>query len=67
MSCINREFGRNDYFIPMNEWERLMLRKHAIAVKNYLKTIEDTDLRGKVHNAIQPLLKDRPGGNIELM
>jgi hypothetical protein len=41
-----------------------VLRKHAVSVTKYLEAIADCELREKVFEAIQPMLKGFAGGDV---
>jgi hypothetical protein len=65
--CLSQHFPREQigaYFLPEPVWQKHVLRRHAVSVTKYLKSIADCELREKVFEAIQPMLKGFAGGDV---
>jgi hypothetical protein len=65
--CLAKHFPKETngtYFLAEPVWQKHVLTKHAVSVTKYLESIADCELREKVFQAIQPMLKGFAGGDV---
>jgi hypothetical protein len=65
--CLAEHFPKErigTYFLTEPVWQKHVLGKHAASVTKYLASIADCELREKVFEAIQPMLKGFAGGDV---